>query len=136
MNKSSASLYAFEGQQDLASPQLVYYPALIRQNIQKMIAIAGGADRLWPHIKTHKMAQVVQMQLEAGIDRFKCATIAEAEMAAQAGAKRITLAYPLVGPTSGGLPLCSRPSPRWSSLPLGMTPSRSVCWARPARPTC
>ena len=98
MNKSSASLYAFEGQQDLASPQLVYYPALIRQNIQKMIAIAGGADRLWPHIKTHKMAQVVQMQLEAGIDRFKCATIAEAEMAAQAGAKRITLAYPLVGP--------------------------------------
>ena len=35
MNKSSASLYAFEGQQDLASPQLVYYPALIRQNIQK-----------------------------------------------------------------------------------------------------
>ncbi len=98
MNKSSARLYAFEGQQDLASPQLVYYPALIRQNIQKMIAIAGGADRLWPHIKTHKMAQVVQMQLEAGIDRFKCATIAEAEMAAQAGAKRITLAYPLVGP--------------------------------------
>ena len=87
MNKSSARLYAFEGQQDLASPQLVYYPALIRQNIQKMIAIAGGADRLWPHIKTHKMAQVVQMQLEAGIDRFKCATIAEAEMAAQAGAK-------------------------------------------------
>lgn len=71
MNKSSASLYAFEGQQNLASTQLVYYLTLIRQNIQKMIAIAGGADRLWPHIKTHKMAQVVQMQLEAGINRFK-----------------------------------------------------------------
>lgn len=38
------------------------------------------------------------MQIEAGIDRFKCATIAEAEMAAKAGAKHLTLAYPLVGP--------------------------------------
>ena len=63
-----------------------------------MIDIAGGAARLWPHIKTHKMAEVVQMQIEAGIDRFKCATIAEAEMAAKAGAKHLTLAYPLVGP--------------------------------------
>lgn len=98
MNKINDNLYTFEGQQDIVSPQLVYYPAIIRENIRKMIDIAGGAARLWPHIKTHKMAQVVQMQLEAGIDRFKCATIAEAEMAAQAGAKRITLAYPLVGP--------------------------------------
>lgn len=49
-----------------------------------MIDIAGGPARLWPHIKTHKMAEVVQMQIEAGIDRFKCATIAEAEMAAKA----------------------------------------------------
>ena len=63
-----------------------------------MIDIAGGTARLWPHIKTHKMAEVVQMQIEAGIDRFKCATIAEAEMAAKAGAKHLTLAYPLVGP--------------------------------------
>ena len=98
MNKINDNLYTFEGQQDIVSPQLVYYPAIIRENIRKMIDIAGGAARLWPHIKTHKMAEVVQMQIEAGIDRFKCATIAEAEMAAQAGAKRITLAYPLVGP--------------------------------------
>ena len=56
-----------------------------------MIDIAGGTARLWPHIKTHKMAEVVQMQIEAGIDRFKCATIAEAEMAAKAGAKTVGL---------------------------------------------
>ena len=81
MNKINDNLYTFEGQQDIVSPQLVYYPAIIRENIRKMIDIAGGAARLWPHIKTHKMAEVVQMQIEAGIDRFKCATIAEAEMA-------------------------------------------------------
>ena len=91
MNKINDNLYTFEGQQDIVSPQLVYYPAIIRENIRKMIDIAGGAARLWPHIKTHKMAEVVQMQIEAGIDRFKCATIAEAEMAAKAGAKTVGL---------------------------------------------
>ena len=90
--------YEFEGQQELVSPQLVYYPAIIRQNIQDMIALAGDAQRLWPHIKTHKMAEVVKLQMDAGITRFKCATIAEAEMTAQAGAKHLALAYPLVGP--------------------------------------
>jgi D-serine deaminase-like pyridoxal phosphate-dependent protein len=91
MNKINDNLYTFEGQQDIVSPQLVYYPAIIRENIRKMIDIAGGTARLWPHIKTHKMAEVVQMQIEAGIDRFKCATIAEAEMAAKAGAKTVGL---------------------------------------------
>ena len=67
MNKINDNLYTFEGQQDIVSPQLVYYPAIIRENIRKMIDIAGGAARLWPHIKTHKMAEVVQMQIEAGI---------------------------------------------------------------------
>ena len=54
MNKINDNLYTFEGQQDIVSPQLVYYPAIIRENIRKMIDIAGGAARLWPHIKTHK----------------------------------------------------------------------------------
>lgn len=90
--------YSFAGQQSVISPQLVYYPELIAQNIAKMISIAGGAQRLWPHIKTHKSAHVVKMQLAAGITRFKCATIAEAEMAAGCGAEHLVLAYPLVGP--------------------------------------
>ena len=50
----------------------------------KMIAHAGGAHRLWPHLKTHKMEAVLRIHMELGISRFKCATIAEAEMAAQA----------------------------------------------------
>ena len=35
MNKINDNLYTFEGQQDIVSPQLVYYPAIIRENIRK-----------------------------------------------------------------------------------------------------
>ena len=41
------------------------------------------------------MAEIVKMQLDAGISQFKCATIAEAEMLSEAGAKNILLAYQL-----------------------------------------
>lgn len=41
---------------------------------------------------------MVKMQMEYGIDQFKTATIAEAEMVAEAGARRIILAYPMIGP--------------------------------------
>jgi D-serine deaminase-like pyridoxal phosphate-dependent protein len=44
------------------------------------------------------MAEVCQLLLEAGIPKFKCATIAEAEMLALTGAKDILLAYQPVGP--------------------------------------
>ena len=90
--------YSFEGQDAVISPQLVYYKDIIVDNIEKMIALAGGTERLWPHVKTHKMIEVVKMMMAQGIDRFKCATIAEAEMCGEAKASRVALAYPLVGP--------------------------------------
>ena len=80
------------------SPALVVFPENIRTNIDRMIQMAGGAEKLQPHIKTHKMREVVQLQLEKGINKFKCATIAEAEMLGEAGAKEVLLAYQPVGP--------------------------------------
>jgi D-serine deaminase-like pyridoxal phosphate-dependent protein len=44
------------------------------------------------------MAEVVRMQLAAGITKFKAATIAEAELTAAAGAAFVLVAHPLVGP--------------------------------------
>jgi D-serine deaminase-like pyridoxal phosphate-dependent protein len=93
--------YHFYGEENIDSPALIYYRDLIETNIDKAIKIAGGADRLWPHVKTHKMAAVVRMQIARGIKNFKCATIAEAEMCASCGAARVILAYPLVGPKIG-----------------------------------
>ena len=53
---------------------------------------------LRPHVKTHKMPEIVRLQMKHGIGKFKCATIAEAEMTAECGAKDILLAYQPVGP--------------------------------------
>ena len=83
---------------ELSTPALLLYPDRIRQNIRRMIAIAGGVERLRPHMKTHKMPEVIRMQVEHGITRFKCATIAEAEMTAAAGAEDVLLGYQPVGP--------------------------------------
>src|SRR4051812_2220325 len=63
-----------------------------------MIRVAGSPARLRPHCKTHKMREITQMQLARGIVKHKCATIAEAEMLAEAGVKDIFLAYNPVGP--------------------------------------
>ncbi len=83
---------------ELPSPALLVFPDRIAANIRRMIDMAGGPERLMPHVKTHKMAPVVKMQLEQGITRFKCATLAEARMLAEAGASDILLAYQLNAP--------------------------------------
>lgn len=90
--------YTAEGAEDMISPCLIYYEDGIRKNIEKAIQIAGSVERLWPHVKSHKSNEMVKLQLEYGICKFKTATIAEAEMAAMAGAKQVILAYPLIGP--------------------------------------
>jgi D-serine deaminase-like pyridoxal phosphate-dependent protein len=90
--------YELNHPQEIDSPALLIYKNRVESNIQTMISIAGDAKRLVPHVKTHKIAEIVQMQLNAGISKFKCATIAEAEMLAEAGAKNILLAYQLSSP--------------------------------------
>lgn len=90
--------YTFQGQDELPSPQLIVYREAVKENLKTMIRIAGGADKLWPHVKTHKMIELVKLQIGMGITRFKCATISEAEMCGMAGATDVVLAYPLLGP--------------------------------------
>ena len=87
----------------IPSPALLVYPERITENFRRMVATAGGPQRLRPHVKTHKMPEVVRLALAEGIRKFKAATIAEAEMAATAGALDVLLAYPVVGPTAGRL---------------------------------
>lgn len=84
---------------EVPSPALLVYPERVEANVRRMVAIAGDPARLRPHVKTHKMPELARMQLRHGITRFKCATIAEAEMLAGIGAPDVLLAYPCVGPT-------------------------------------
>lgn len=95
----SADWYRVVNVAEVPSPALLVYPDRIEENTQRIVACVGSAvDRLRPHVKTHKLAEVVRLQMRHGITRFKCATIAEAEMIAAAGAPDVLLAYPLVGP--------------------------------------
>ena len=90
--------YKINNEEEVFTPSILVYPDRIRENISRMIAIAGDAERLRPHVKTHKMAEVVQMQVEQKIYKFKCATLSELEMTAGNGGRDILLAYPLFGP--------------------------------------
>jgi D-serine deaminase-like pyridoxal phosphate-dependent protein len=92
------SWYAIKDMDRLDTPALVVYPVAIKKNIGLAVEMAGGPDRLRPHVKTHKSPEVTRLMLEAGIHQFKCATIAEAEMLAICGAKDVLLAYQPVGP--------------------------------------
>ncbi len=90
--------YLIKDPSTIFSPALLFYKDIIRQNIRRMVERAGGPARLRPHVKTHKTREIVLMQLEAGVTKHKCATIAEAEMLAGLGVPDVLLAYPIVGP--------------------------------------
>jgi len=90
--------YEIANVNEIPSPALAFYPERIEENIRQMIRIAGRAGRLRPHVKTHKTPEIVRLQLKHGITRFKCSTIAEAEMTAAAGAPDVLLAMQPVGP--------------------------------------
>ena len=97
----STPWYSVSNADEVPSPALLVYPERVEENIRRMIALAGGVDRLRPHMKTSKIPEVVRMHVDQGISRYKVATIAEAEMAAEAGAADVLLAYQPVGPNIG-----------------------------------
>src|ERR1700683_259410 len=96
--RMSTSWYEIDNIEELDTPALVVYPERVRLNIARAITMVGDAARLRPHVKTHKSPAVTRLMLDAGIRRFKCATIAEAEMLAVEGAPDVLLAYQPVGP--------------------------------------
>ncbi|MCW5921645.1 MAG: D-TA family PLP-dependent enzyme [Saprospiraceae bacterium] len=84
--------------EQLDSPALVVFPDKVLTNIQTAIRMSGNVARLRPHVKTNKSPDATRLMLEAGIEKFKCATIAEAEMLGICGAKDVLLAYQPLGP--------------------------------------
>ena len=90
--------YQIKNVAELDSPALVIFPDRVKQNIKTAINMVGDINRLRPHVKTHKSPDVSKLMIDAGITKFKCATIAEAEMLGQCGAKDVVLAYQPFGP--------------------------------------
>src|SRR5436190_12465152 len=94
----SESWFEIKNIKELDSPVLVVFPERVKHNIQLAIEMICDVSRLRPHIKTNKSPDVAKLMLKAGITKFKCATIAEAEMLAQCDAADVLLAYQPLGP--------------------------------------
>lgn len=81
---------------ELETPAFLVYEDNVRHNIQEVLRVCGSPERVVPHVKTHKSAEVLKLQMEAGMTSFKCATLKEAEMLAEGGVREIIIAYPLL----------------------------------------
>jgi D-threonine aldolase len=84
--------------EDLDTPALAIYTQRVKQNINLLKGMIDDVARLRPHVKTHKSREASLLMLEAGITKFKCATIAEAEMLGMCPAPDVLLAYQPSGP--------------------------------------
>jgi D-serine deaminase-like pyridoxal phosphate-dependent protein len=104
--------YAVADTSGIFSPALLFYKDLIRRNLARCLELAGGPERLRPHVKTHKTREIVRLELDAGIRKHKCATLAEAEMVAGCGAPDVLLAYNLVGPNCARMARLARAYPQ------------------------
>lgn len=91
----SAQWYRLKDEATIDSPSLVFYLGRVDVNIAKCITMAGSTERLRPHTKTCKSSMILQKMRTAGISKFKCATIAEAELLGEVGAHDVLLAYQL-----------------------------------------
>ncbi|MEO7907790.1 MAG: alanine racemase, partial [Saprospiraceae bacterium] len=90
--------YTIENIDRIDTPCLVLYKERIKMNIDEAVKLIKNIDNLRPHVKTNKIPEVCRMMMDAGIIKFKCATIAEAEMLAIINIKDVLLAYQPTGP--------------------------------------
>jgi len=80
------------------TPFLAVYEDRIRFNIERLIrSVNGDTQKLRPHIKTHKIGEILELFKIYNIKKVKCATIAEAELAAIHEIPDVLLAYQPVG---------------------------------------
>jgi D-serine deaminase-like pyridoxal phosphate-dependent protein len=90
--------YRINNINEIDSPALVIYPDRVKKNIALLKSMINDVQRLRPHVKTNKAKEACLLLLEAGINKFKCATIAEAEMLGQVKAPDVLLSYQPIGP--------------------------------------
>jgi D-serine deaminase-like pyridoxal phosphate-dependent protein len=90
--------WEINSENSIDTPFLAVYEDRIRFNIERLIrAVNGDTKRLRPHIKTHKIGEILELFKIYNIKKVKCATIAEAELAAIHQIPDVLLAYQPVG---------------------------------------
>lgn len=78
------------------TPAVVIDRERLDANIAAMATHAAAHGvAIRPHVKTHKIPEIAQMQIDAGARGITCATIGEAEVYAEAGFTDIFISYPV-----------------------------------------
>lgn len=90
--------YEIKNISEIDSPALILYKERVAENIAQAKEMVQHVSLLRPHVKTNKIAEVCSMMMEQGFTKFKCATIAEAEMLGRLYAPDVLLAYQPNGP--------------------------------------
>ncbi len=90
--------YLIKNIDSIDSPALIVYKKRVEENIATLKNMIDDVNRLRPHVKTHKTKEATLLMMQAGIYKFKCATIAEAEMLAMVNAPDVLLAYQPAAP--------------------------------------
>ncbi|MHB2028399.1 MAG: alanine racemase [Acidimicrobiales bacterium] len=80
------------------TPALVIDWAIVRRNVERMAKLCNESGvALRPHIKTHKLIPLAQLQLASGAKGITVSKLGEANVMAAAGIRDILIAYPIVG---------------------------------------
>jgi D-serine deaminase-like pyridoxal phosphate-dependent protein len=86
----------------LESPFLLVDLDVVERNIDAMQRYCDGHGlTLRPHVKTHKLPVVAEMQVRAGAFGLTCQKLGEAELFAEHGFDDILITFPLIGGRKG-----------------------------------
>lgn len=90
--------YALKNADQIITPALLIYPEVVDANIRATLKMVGNDPNRWrPHIKTAKLAAIVQRLISFGIVNFKCSTTLELLTACEAGANDVLVAFAVGG---------------------------------------
>ncbi len=79
---------------DIETPCFIILEEAINHNLEQTAALAGGIDRMVPHVKTHRSPWLTRHLIERGVTAFKTATPREVEMVLEAGSPEVIWSYP------------------------------------------
>ena len=85
--------------EELDTPVLVADLDAVERNIARMQRYCDEHGlALRPHVKTHKLPEIAQLQVDAGARGITCQKLGEAEVFVDAGFDDVLISFPLIGP--------------------------------------